>query len=180
MTFETSSEHFTVYHSEFIDNDKELMKVTFHDASMDVLAVFHVNSHDIEKWKADKTVKVINDRQHDKLEVHRMEYIIGTRLESCETVYVLLHNDCIVGKIIINKLTNQLHLVCKETYTWRVHTCKVDKEVIFANNFNLTRDEISYMKIAFGLQEHKTDYLPPCKQYERHIISVGVKRSNSW
>lgn len=150
--FKTLSEHFTVYQNRIVDNDMESLQAVFLDSAHHQLAIFHVRALDIIDYTADKTVTVIRDTQHDQMEIHKMEYIIGTRLPSCEIVYVITHHDCIVGQITLNKLTNKLELMCKDSYSWRMYVCPDVRSQSQSVCQNLNIEELTFLKETCGLK----------------------------
>lgn len=180
ISSESASEHFSVYYTNVVNNENKLLQVVLNDSAYHQLVIFNIKNNDLVDYNSDKSMHVIKDDQHNQNEVHKLEYILGMKLDTCEQMYVVLHNDCVIGKICFNKVTNKLQLMCKDSYAWKINVCRV---VSHSPCSNLDNDHMTFLKHTFGLdvsfEDDEIETAPIMCYKTHHIVSASIKRSYS-
>lgn len=177
---DSASEHFAVYYTQVINNKNQSLHVVLNDFAYHQLVIFNIKNNDMIDYDNDKSVHVIKDDQHDQNEVHKLEYILGMKLDTCEKMYVVVYNDCVIGKICFNKVTNTLRLMCKDSYAWKINVCPVVSQSPCAN---ISNEQRTFLKHTCGLdvsfEDEEIETAPITCYKNQRIVNASITRSHS-
>ena len=119
----TSSELF-IDHCSDIDNDylASPMCLKLVDSRGHNIASFFIHNMTVTEFEVHTNdTHIVHDNVSDKIHTNLIGRLIGLTLPKCNETCVVVHNDCVIGKIKIDGVKNKLHLNFKQSYQWQMY-----------------------------------------------------------